>query len=165
KYVVLKSIDVNIFNNTINIERTWGYKKSQGGGFYPTKNKQSERIIKMDKVTMTAFRKLFDKTPDNIHKLVFYSPTSKYKSITNTTANKLLKSILKRLKIDNISMHGLRHTHASVLLYKKVSIHYVSERLGHADIETTLREYTHVIKELRVEDEKRATEVYEQINV
>ena len=68
---------------------------------------------------MTAFRKLFDKTPDNIHKLVFYSPSSKYKVITNSSVNKLLKNVLNRLSIENVSCHGLRHTHASILLYKK----------------------------------------------
>jgi len=114
---------------------------------------------------MTAFRKLFDKTPDNIHKLVFYSPSSKYKVITNSSVNKLLKNVLNRLSIENVSCHGLRHTHASILLYKKVSIHDVSERLGHADIETTPGEYTHVLKELRMEEEKKAIEVYKQVHV
>ncbi|WP_325167426.1 hypothetical protein [Lederbergia citri] len=28
-----------------------------------------------------------------------------------------------------------------MLLYRKASIHYVSERLGHSDIETTFKEY------------------------
>lgn len=62
-------------------------------------------------------------------------------------------------------MHGLRHTHASVLLYKKVSIYYVSERLGHSNIETTLKEYTHVIKELRVEDEIGTMKTFEEMVV
>lgn len=64
-----------------------------------------------------------------------------------------------------ISCHGLRHTHASVLLYKDVSIYYVSERLGHADIETTLRVYSHVIRELRLRDEEKSVEVYERMLV
>jgi integrase len=62
-------------------------------------------------------------------------------------------------------MHGLRHTHASVLLYKKVSIYYVSERLGHSDIETTLKEYTHEVKELRVEDERATMKTFEEMVV
>jgi integrase len=47
--------------------------------------------------------------------------------------------------------HVLRHTHGSVLIYKKASYQYVSERLGHSDIETTLRVYTYLSKELREE--------------
>lgn len=157
--------DFNFFNNTIDITETWGYSKDMHEGFGETKNKQSVRTIKMDQKTMTTFRKLFERTPTNIHNLVFYSPQSKYKVISNNAANKLLKNVLKRLEINHISMHGLRHTHASVLLYKKVSIYYVSERLGHNDIDTTLKEYSHVIKELREEDEEATTKVYEQMFV
>ncbi|WP_236611107.1 tyrosine-type recombinase/integrase [Halalkalibacterium ligniniphilum] len=114
---------------------------------------------------MNHFKKLFESTPNNIHKLVFFSPSSKYKVISNTAANKLLRKVLTELKIEPITIHGLRHTHASVLLYKKVSIYYVSERLGHGDIETTLKEYTHVIKELREEDERGTMKTFEDMAV
>lgn len=108
--------DFNFVNNTITINKTWGYKKNSPEGFGPTKNEQSNRIIKMDRVTMNHFKMLFNTTPTNIHQLVFYSPGSKYKVISNTNANKLLKKLLEDLKIEPITVHGLRHTHASVLI-------------------------------------------------
>lgn len=145
--------DFDFKNSTITINKSWGYKKSSPEGFGPPKNELSYRTIIMDKKTMNHFQKMFINTPTNIHDLVVYSPESKYKVISNTNTNKLLKKQLLELKIDPITIHGLRHTHASVLLYLKASIHYVSERLGHSDIETTLKEYTHVLKELRLEDE------------
>ncbi len=70
-----------------------------------------------------------------------------------------LKKVLDDLDLKSISMHGLRHTHASVLLYKKVSIYYVSERLGHQDIQTTISVYSHVIKEMRIDDENNTINV------
>lgn len=146
--------DFDFKNNTISINKTWGYKKNSPKGFGPTKNEQSNRIIKMDEITMNHFKALINTTPTNTHELLFYSPESKYKVISNTNANKLLKKLLEELSIEPITVHGLRHTHASILLYQKASIHYVSERLGHSDIETTLKEYTHVIKELRLQDEQ-----------
>src|SRR5699024_6124677 len=157
--------DFNFYNNTISINKTWGYTNKMHDGFGPTKNEQSIRTIKMDKKTMKSFKKLFNnnKITDNIHQLVFYSPSSKYKIISNNASNNLLRKTLKKLDIQPITMHGLRHTHASVLLYKKVSIYYVSERLGHKDIETTLNNYSHVIKELRTKDEKASVEVYENM--
>lgn len=157
--------DFNFDNNTITINKTWGYLKRHPKGFGPTKNEQSNRRIKMDRQTMSYFKKLFKTTPTNIHQLVFYSSRSIYKVISNTNANKLLKKTLKDLGIAPISIHGLRHTHASVILYKKVSIHYVSERLGHGDIDTTLKQYTHVIKELREEDELGTVNTFEQMVV
>ncbi|MFC9541458.1 hypothetical protein ACFTQ7_16500 [Lysinibacillus sp. NPDC056959] len=39
-------------------------------------------------------------------------------------------------------------TNASILFYKGISVQYVSERLGNADVDTTIRIYTHLIKEL-----------------
>ena len=54
------------------------------------------------------------------------------------TANVTLRDITYDLRIDRITMHALRHTHASSLLYQKASIYYVSERLRHKNINTTL---------------------------
>lgn len=157
--------DFDFINNTISVNKTWGYKKNSPKGFGPTKNEQSIRTIKIDHKTMNHFKKLFSSLPSNIHQLVFYSPSSKYQVISNTNANKLLKKLLEELNIPAITVHGLRHTHGSILLYKKTSIHYVSERLGHGDIETTLKVYTHVLKELRIEDERLSVKTFEQMIV
>ena len=49
------------------------------------------------------------------------------------------KSGTKRTRI-----HDIRHSHASLLFEKEVSILYISERLGHENIETTLEIYAHL---------------------
>ena len=51
-----------------------------------------------------------------------------------------------------ISVHGLRHTHASLLLFAGVSIASVARRLGHASMTTTQKTYLHVIHELENQD-------------
>ncbi len=107
--VGLTRSDFDFVNNTITINKTWGYMKRNPVGFGPTKNEQSNRTIKMDHKTMNHFKKLFESTPNNIHKLVFFSPSSKYKVISNTAANKLLRKVLTELKIEPITIHGLRH--------------------------------------------------------
>lgn len=151
--------DFDFFNNTITINKTWGYTKKMHEGFGTTKNYQSQRVIFMDKQTMKLFADWFEKVPDNILRLIFYSPSSKYKVISNGAANKQLKSTLDKLGIDTISIHGLRHTHASILLYEGASIYYVSERLGHDNIDTTLKEYTHVLRELRQRDNEKTKSI------
>ena len=50
--------------------------------------------------------------------------------------------------IKQIRFHDLRHTHATLLLYKGIDIKTISERLGHSCISTTMNVYTHVVKEL-----------------
>jgi integrase len=153
----------NFDNNTIIINKTWGYMKRNLAGFGPTKSEHSNRTIKMDNVTMTHFKKMFDSTSNNKKQLVFYNPKSKYKVITNTVANKQLRMLTNELEIQSITIHGLRHTHTSLLLYKGVSIYYVSERLGHSNIETTLKEYSHLVKELRREDEEKTIDLFNNI--
>ncbi|MCY7834471.1 site-specific integrase [Bacillus spizizenii] len=153
--------DFNFDLNEITINKTWDYKK--GKGFAKTKNASSNRTIKMDSNTMDLFKNLFDEMPNNMHNLVFYSPRSSKKVLTNEFVNKILKKTLTDLNIESISVHGLRHTHASILLYKKISIYYVSERLGHAKIDTTLNYYSHVIKELREEDTRNTLDLFERM--
>lgn len=155
--------DFNFFNNTINIDKTWGYKKNSPKGFGPTKNEQSIRTIDVDEVTMKHFKNSFKKSPTNLNQLVFYSPTSKYKVISNTNANKLLKRLLTKLNIKPVTLHALRHTHGSVLLYKKASVYYVSEKLGHSNVETTNRVYSHLLEELRVEDRQLSIKVFNEV--
>ncbi|MNC34137.1 site-specific tyrosine recombinase XerC [compost metagenome] len=116
---------------------------------------------KVDSKTMAIFKTWFAAKPDNIHKLVFYSPGSKYKVLCNGGANKALAARLEALAINPITIHGLRHTHASILLYRSISIYYVSERLGHKSIEITLKHYAHIVKELRKKDEKSTLKTIE----
>lgn len=53
--------------------------------------------------------------------------------------------IVRRLGLPPIPLHGLRHTHASLLLQHGVPITVVSDRLGHAKTSMTLNVYGHVL--------------------
>lgn len=112
---------------------------------------------------MKAFKKLFEKLPDNIHRLVFFSPLTKYKVVNNNYANDVLRQFLAQLNIEPITIHELRHTHASILLYEGVNVSYVSSRLGHGEIETTFNNYTHVIKELEERDQMKTADIFEKM--
>ena len=58
------------------------------------------------------------------------------------------------MNITDITIHSLRHTHASVLLEEKVSIASISKRLGHSNMAITQKVYLHVINELENQDNK-----------
>ncbi len=73
-------------------------------------------------------------------------------NVYNSTVNDILVRYCKKLNIPVISVHGLRHTHASILLYAGVSIASVARRLGHASMTTTQKTYLHVIQELENQD-------------
>ncbi|EME7138811.1 tyrosine-type recombinase/integrase, partial [Enterococcus faecium] len=52
----------------------------------------------------------------------------------------------KKYNFNDITIHGFRHTHCSLLFEAGLSIKEVQERLGHSDIHTTMNIYTHVTK-------------------
>lgn len=135
--------DFDFPHQSLNVDKTWNYKEN--GGFEPTKNKSSERKIQMDWQTVIKFSEILkDK---DIDKPIFAN-----KKIYNSTINDILRRHCNNVNIPIISIHGLRHTHASVLLYAGVSIASVAHRLGHASMSTTQKVYLHIIQELENTD-------------
>jgi len=49
-------------------------------------------------------------------------------------------------EVKPIRIHDLRHSHATWLINNGVNIVAVSKRLGHADIEQTLKTYIHLLE-------------------
>ncbi|HRE00397.1 MAG TPA: tyrosine-type recombinase/integrase, partial [Ilumatobacteraceae bacterium] len=50
-----------------------------------------------------------------------------------------------RAKLPVISLHDLRHTHATILLKEGVPAKVVSERLGHANVAFTMSVYQFIL--------------------
>ncbi len=80
------------------------------------------------------------------------SPIFTENKVYNSTVNDILTRHCRDAKIPVISIHGLRHTHASLLLFAGVSIASVARRLGHASMTTTQKTYLHIIQELENKD-------------
>ena len=136
--------DFDFARQTLSISKTWDYKGD--GGFLPTKNKSSVRIIQIDWQIVVKFSVLTrDLAPD---RPIFVGESKIY----NSTVNDVLTRHCKACGISEISIHGLRHTHASLLLFAGVSIASVARRLGHASMTTTQKTYLHIIQELENKD-------------
>ena len=60
--------------------------------------------------------------------------------------SKAFTKLVRQLPVTYISLHGLRHTHATQLLATgTISPRVISERLGHANVAFTLQVYGHVL--------------------
>lgn len=136
--------DFDFARQTLSISKTWDYKGD--GGFLPTKNKSSVRKIQIDWQIIVKFSELVKGLPED--KPIFVGPDKIY----NSTVNDVLTRHCKACGISVISIHGLRHTHASLLLFAGVSIASVARRLGHASMTTTQKTYLHIIQELENKD-------------
>ena len=148
--------------NTLTINKSWDYKSAHG--FKPTKNKEN-RTIGVDAKTMALLKPYYDEVKkaslksrfNNPNRLVFVSMNGD--PITVDAVNKCLRHACTRAGIPTITSHGLRHTHASILLLHHLDLHYVSERLGHKSQITTASIYAHVLKETKERGDERAAEI------
>ena len=136
--------DFDFARQTLSVSKTWDYKGD--GGFLPTKNKSSVRKIQIDWQIVVKFSELVKNLPED--KPIFVRDEKIY----NSTVNDVLERHCKNCGISVISIHGLRHTHASLLLFAGVSIASVARRLGHASMTTTQKTYLHIIQELENKD-------------
>ena len=136
--------DFDFAHQTLSINKTWNYKGN--GGFLPTKNRSSVRKIQIDWQTVIQFSELVKKLPET--KPIFIGDNAVY----NSTVNSILERKCLKSNVPVISIHGLRHTHASLLLFAGVSIASVARRLGHASMTTTQKTYLHIIQELENQD-------------
>lgn len=141
----LTPADFDFSHQSITINKTWDYKENSG--FSPTKNKSSIRKVQIDWQTVMQFSGLLKDYPKD--ESIF---ANKKKKVYNSTVNDVLERHCKKLKIPVISIHGLRHTHASILLFAGVSIASVARRLGHSSMTTTQKTYLHIINELENKD-------------
>ena len=135
--------DFDFTHQTVSINKTWDYKRNTG--FVPTKNSSSVRKVQLDWQLMIQLAGLLKNLPDK-------DPIFVNGRVYNSTANDVLARHCKHVGVPVISIHGLRHTHASLLLFAGVSIASVSRRLGHASMTTTQETYLHIIRELENKD-------------
>ena len=135
--------DFDFPHQLLSINKTWDYKGE--GGFQPTKNRSSVRKVQIDWRTVIQFSELIKNLPPD--KPIFVKG-----KIYNSTVNDALERRCKVASIPIITLHGLRHTHASLLLFAGVSIPSVARRLGHASMTTTQKTYLHIIQELENQD-------------
>ena len=59
--------------------------------------------------------------------------------------SQLFDRTVAKIDVPDISLHDLRHTHATLLLKAGVNVKVVSERLGHSNVAFTMNVYQHVL--------------------
>ncbi|HAK1102666.1 TPA: site-specific integrase, partial [Listeria monocytogenes] len=138
--LALTPSDFDFSTQKISINKTWDYKMVTGS-FQPTKNESSNRKIQIDWQLAMQFSQLI-KMKDS-DKPIFVKSR-----VFNSTINNRLKVLCQNANIPTITIHSLRHTHASLLLFAGVSIASVANRLGHSSMTTTQETYLHIIQEL-----------------
>lgn len=88
-----------------------------------------------------------------------------------TTPNSKLKRVIRLInnsiedeknKLPPITLHGLRHTNATLLIAQNLDVVTVAGRLGHSDTSTTLNIYAHALREKNQQAGKILGDIFEQ---
>lgn len=149
--------DVDFNKNTISINKTATIDETGKTVIQLPKTHNSMRVISMDQQTMAILREWQIKQRKDLLRLGYNAMNGRQivfngrsnKPLSHVTLNDKFKYIQVKNGLKAISIHGLRHTHCSLLLAAGVSVNDVKDRLGHANIQTTLNIYAHVTKQQR----------------
>ncbi len=152
--------NINFKKKTITIERTRDNK-----GVRTPKTKRSYRTIIIDEKLINQLKKYKKWCKETMlsfglhiqrDDFVFIS----YQSGTPISENTIKYSferIIKKAKIKRITPHGLRHTHATILINNRVPVTTIADRLGNTP-QMIFDVYAHAFKEM----EKESVEAFSQ---
>lgn len=144
---------VNFSDKTICIKH-----KLRNGKLEPPKTKNSVRTISIDSDSMEKLQEwkkyqdqyafdlddLFHNRLNTVFTGIFGNPVQ----LDNFRERVFDRIVAEAGLADTITMHSLRHTHATQLLAAGVDAKTVSYRLGHASVAFTLETYVHVVEDV-----------------
>jgi integrase len=158
--------DIDFDTKTLSVNKTLMYVKQPKPYAIPPKSKASLRSIRLDDKTLKLLQKHrteqkkwvisdmgISPSPFN---LIFHQTDGLY--LRPQVIRPALTQTCKMTGVPHMTIHNLRHTHAVHLIETGIPVKYVSERLGHASVNTTLNIYVHVTKQM----ENDAMERYEK---
>lgn len=125
---------VDFKNCMLNIDLQWN-KVNNTYGFTKLKSNNSYRYVPFSISVKNELLKYKNSSAINMNNKLF-----------NITNNRSLSTYMKEIYVKagfNISIHELRHTYATNLIYKGLDLKTVAKLLGH-DISQTMQTYSHV---------------------
>ncbi|AVQ34547.1 site-specific integrase [Staphylococcus muscae] len=146
--------DYNNKEKTLSITKSYDQKKDQ---WNPIKNKENRTIyITYDlakeltklKYLQNANRIVNEDMYNSDNDCTFYNAFDD--PLPRSTTHNTMKQITEKLlgKDNALSIHKLRHTHATLLLVSDVPMKVIQERLGHKTMAVTEQVYSHVTKQM-----------------
>ncbi|MGQ5176223.1 tyrosine-type recombinase/integrase [Bacillus halotolerans] len=148
--------DIRFDLNTVTIQQTLsndGKKILKG-----TKSRAGRRTINLDKTTIEALQILKERVEEEKSRIGEDYPDydlvfcTKYGTpLSPPNVRRTFKQISEKANLPSIRFHDLRHTHATLLLEKRIPVKVISERLGHSSINVTLNVYAHVLPHMQTE--------------
>lgn len=133
----------------IRIERTRVSVRGKVIEKQTTKSEAGTRVVPLDRAGVDALRAIRRKqAAEQLHAGPIYTASGYVvtdplgRPLHPDALTKLCKAALRRAGLGDKTLHGLRHTHGTILAdAENVNLKALSERLGHTDVAFTLRTY------------------------
>jgi integrase len=137
--------EVDFDKGAVSVQRSLAFV----GGKYllkEPKSRHSRRTVSLPRVAVDALHAQRARmlAEGNINAPIFCTRTGGFLNKANVTYC-TFQPLLKKAGLPVVRFHSLRHFHATMLISKGYSIKAVSQRLGHARIQVTLKVYQHVL--------------------
>lgn len=150
----------NFKEKTLRVSAGFDYVESQD--FTNAKNISSKRTIVITDELINYIKEYRFRCQKEYPTYLFLK--NKKTCISHAGLTKHLKKTCKELEIPMLTIHCLRHTHCSILIFKEISIHYISKRLGHKNVIETLKTYSHVVDEMEQKQDDKIVEVLQSLS-
>ncbi|MCB2847762.1 site-specific integrase [Streptococcus dysgalactiae subsp. dysgalactiae] len=155
--LALEWSDIDLEKGTIKVSKTLNrYQETN-----TPKSKAGLRDIEIDRATVLLLKQYKNRQQvlswdlGRSETIVFTPFTTKYAYAC--LLRKRLQKHFKAAGVPDISFHGFRHTHATIMLYAGIEAKDLQYRLGHSNISMTLNTYVHATKE----GAKKAVSIFE----
>lgn len=148
--------DIDLKHQTLIVNKTLAVGKNGAILIQKPKTKAGIRTISIDTDTVDLLKEWRKHQKKHINSLsmmptieqLVFSKDEDNGLMNPRTPQTWLDTLYRKNKtLHQITPHGFRHTHASLLFEAGASMKQVQARLGHSNIKTTMNVYTHVTKE------------------
>ena len=157
--LALQTSDINLHKNIITISKTLTTDKNRKVIMGDTtKTYAGQRQIPIPDSLLDTVKNQMRLAENHKDKLLFVDKNNYYLSPRN--ANTLLQKIAKRLGIENISSHSLRHTYGTRCIESGMRAVTVQRLMGHTDISITLNTYTSILNKFKEQELEKVNEYY-----
>jgi len=154
----LKWDDIDFIKGKIHVRRSLAKIKEKGLFLKDVKTKSSRRQVSISPYLINRLQE-YKRNQDQEKKvfgaayqdngMVFCTFEGKLKDPRNLLRE--FNRLIEKAKLPKITIHDLRHLHATQLMINGVNPKVVQERLGHSRVAITLDLYSHVNEDLQVE--------------
>lgn len=148
--LALRWCDIDVKNNKIRIQHTLDYsvKGHAHAELGTAKTDGSERTIDApDRVIDILIEEHnYQKLEKLDSEFVFISRNGNHLSIN--TINRRIKKATEKLYGYTVTSHTFRHAHVTLLAEMGIPLKVIMDRVGHADVNTTIKIYTHTTEKM-----------------